>query len=76
MSDDVARLLVRQTTVTTMRFARVISEARRRGESVADLAERYGLDESTVVWWHAISNFPEPRDAPDGLVDKSAGYAP
>jgi hypothetical protein len=69
MSDDLlARILLRQATLTTARCASLIYGYYRGGDSIADLALRFGLDESTIDWWCMIGGLKTPRDAPSTFL--------
>lgn len=63
-SDTVARVLLKQTTEMTARCADMIHSSYCAGETIADLAERYGLDSSTIEWWIHIGALYPPHDAP------------
>jgi hypothetical protein len=64
MADMVARVLLKQTTEMTARCAGMIHGSYCAGETIADLAEHYGLDSSTIEWWINIGRMKRPHDAP------------
>jgi hypothetical protein len=69
MDDLLARVLLRQATETTARCARLIHNEYLSGQSIASVAKRFGLDESTIEWWFYIGGLDTPRDAPKLVTD-------
>lgn len=70
--DPFGQIMIRQVTEMTARCAKWIDGEYRSGRSVNDIAEQYGVDESTIVWWMRIAGLDRPADAPVSF----AGPAP
>lgn len=64
MMDPFRQIMIRQATELTTRCAKYIDGEYRSGGSINEIAERYGIDELTVVWWMRIAALDRPADAP------------
>ena len=64
-----SQIMIRQATELTARCAEWIHGECCSGLSVRQMAERYGIDESTVDWWLSISLLERPLDAPRGFAE-------
>jgi hypothetical protein len=67
--DPFGQVMIRQVTELTARCAQFIHCEYCGGMSLSEIAERYGIDESTVVWWMRIEGLDRPLDAPAVFSD-------